>query len=62
MAATLDDLYCVGDVYDAADACGQLTMRLGRLCRQRLLTEEDCKDCVQRVRTCLEAQLESDAS
>jgi hypothetical protein len=40
-AVQVDHFYTFGDVYEALDACRELEMLLGRLKRQRLLSEDE---------------------
>ena len=58
--ARLDHFYTFGDVYETLDACDQLELLLGRLLRQRLMTEGEwvqLRDHVATIRAQLEARL-----
>lgn len=48
-AAHLDEFYTFGDVYETLEACDELDTLLGRLRRQRLLSEQECTQSKQRV-------------
>jgi hypothetical protein len=54
----MDHFYTYGDVYEALDACDQLELLLGRLKRQRLISETDWLDSRQRIAE-IRARLES---
>ena len=62
--ARYDHFYTFGDVYETVDACDQLELMLGRLRRQRLLSEAEwlqLRDYVAKIRAQLEARLETPA-
>jgi hypothetical protein len=60
-AANLDHFYEYGDVYETLEACDQLDMLLGRLRRQRMLSDAEwiqSKSQVADIRARIEHHLE----
>jgi hypothetical protein len=63
-AANFDHFYTFGDLYETVDACDQLELLLGRLRRQRLLSEGEwlqLRDHVAKIRAHLESRLAQSA-
>ena len=61
-ATNLDRFYAYGDVYETLDTCEELEMLLGRLKRQRLMSEAEwqrSKENVAHIRTRLENFLQN---
>lgn len=59
-AVQVDHFYVYGDLYEVLDSCRELEMLLGRLKRQRLLSEDewvDSRENLAAIRARLEARL-----